>query len=681
MGVTLAMLFKLSRRNVQRSIKDYSIYFFTLALGICIFYIFNSIESQTIMMDLSDTQKIFLDALNKIISMVSVFVSFVLGFLILYANNFLIKKRNKEFGIYMTLGISRSKIAFMLFYETIIVGILSLVVGIFIGVFLSQGLAGVTAKLFAIDMTEYKFIFSKDACLKTILYFGIMYFISMVFNFILVSRCKLINLINGDRNNEKLKGTNLILSVILFVISVVCLAVAYKLILENGLTDINDKFKLSIILGIVGTVLFFRALAGFLIKVIQSSKNQYLKNLNTFTLRQLNSKINTNYISMSVICLMLFISIGMYTASIGTKSAMENTAQFLAPYDMTLIHTYEKEENLKASKEKISETLKKIGFNIKDYTNEYLDYNIYNSPVKFKQLFKSTTDDFLSRQINSMRDFTVPIVKLSDYNKLMKMQNKETITLKDKEVFIFTDMSTIEPSVKEYVSKNKTMKIGQEDFEVNSQYGFNSIEDTLVSGNFATLVVKDENIRKYSLLKKCLSLNYIGDKKDTENKAVKNLEKGMAEGKKYKENDKVKISAMTRIIALEGNMASSSMYLYVGLYIGIIFLIASAAVLGLSQLSGAIESVGRYEILRKLGVSSNMINRSIFVQVLLYFAIPILLALVHSIFGIKVANDVVKIIGDYDTLGNNIISICIICAVYGVYFYGTYRGYKRIVNK
>lgn len=675
------MLFKLSRRNVQRSIKDYSIYFFTLALGICIFYIFNSIESQTIMMDLSDTQKIYLDALNKIISMVSVFVSFVLGFLILYANNFLIKKRNKEFGIYLTLGISRSKIAFMLFYETIIVGILSLVVGIFIGVFLSQGLAGVTAKLFAIDMTEYKFIFSKDACLKTILYFGIMYFISMVFNFILVSRCKLINLINGDRNNEKLKGTNLILSVILFVISVSCLAVAYKLILENGLTDINDKFKLSIVLGIVGTVLFFRALAGFLIKVIQSSKNQYLKNLNTFTLRQLNSKINTNYISMSVICLMLFVSIGMYTASIGTKSAMENTAEFLAPYDMTLTHTYEKQENLKASKEKISETVKKIGFNIKDYTNEYLDYNIYNSPVTFKQLLKSTTDDFLSRQINSMRDFNVPIVKLSDYNKLMKMQNKETINLKDKEVFIFTDMSTIEPSIKEYVNQNKTMKIGEEDFEVNSQYGFNSIEDTPISGNFATLVVKDENIHKYSLVKKCLSLNYTGDKIETENKAVKDLKKCMTEGKKYEENNKVKISAMTRIIALEGNMASSSMYLYVGLYIGIIFLIASAAVLGLSQLSGAIESVGRYEILRKLGVSSRMINRSIFIQVLLYFAIPILLALVHSIFGIQVANDVIKIFGDYDTLGNNIISICTICAVYGVYFYGTYRGYKRIVNK
>ncbi len=676
------MLFKLSKRNVQRSIKDYSIYFFTLALGVCIFYIFNSIESQTIMMDLSDTQKTFIEALNTVISMVSVFVSFVLGFLIIYANNFLIKKRNKEFGIYMTLGISRSKIAFMLFYETIIVGVLSLIVGIFVGVFLSQGLAGITAKLFAVDMTEYKFVFSKDACIKTMFYFSIMYFITMILNFILVSRCKLIKLINSERDNEKLKGTNLILSATLFIISVISLGVAYKLILENGLVDItNNKFKISIILGIVGTLLFFRALAGFLIKIIQSSKKHYLKNLNTFTLRQLNSKINTNYISMSVICLMLFISIGMYSASIGIKNAMENTAEFLSPYDMTMVETYEKPNDFKSSQLKISEEVKDIGFDVKDYAKEYLDYNIYESPVKFTEMFKNTSDDFLSKQIKNMRDFNVPIVKLSDYNKLVKMQNKEPVDLKDKEVFLFTDMSTIEKPIKEYVNKNHTMKIGKEDFKVRDTYAFHSIEDTLISGNFITLVVEDKYVEGYDLLKRCLSLNYIGDKEETEIKAVDAIMNGI---EKYKGNNKVneeKISVMTRIIALEGNMASSSMYLYVGLYIGIIFLIASAAVLGLSQLSGATESISRYEVLRKLGVSSTMINRSIFVQVLLYFALPIILALVHSIFGIQVANDVVKIFGEYDTLGNNIVSIGIICIVYAVYFYGTYRGYKRIVNK
>lgn len=679
------MLFKLSKRNVQRSIKDYSIYFFTLALGVCIFYIFNSIESQTIMMDLSDTQKIFIEALNTVISMVSVFVSFVLGFLIIYANNFLIKKRNKEFGIYMTLGISRSKIAFMLFYETIIVGVLSLIVGIFVGVFLSQGLAGVTAKLFAIDMTEYKFVFSKDACIKTMFYFSIMYFITMILNFILVSRYKLITLINSERNNEKLKGTNLILSATLFIISVTSLGVAYKLILENGLVDItNNKFKISIILGIVGTLLFFRALAGFLIKIIQNSKKHYLKNLNTFTLRQLNSKINTNYISMSVICLMLFISIGMYSASIGIKNAMENTAEFLAPYDMTMVEIYEKPKYIKSSQLKISEEVKYIGFDVKDYAKEYLDYNIYESPVKLTEMFRDISDDFLSKQIKNMRDFNVPIVKLSDYNKLVKMQNKEPVDLKDKEVFLFSDMSTIEKSIKEYVNKNHTMKIGKEDFKVRDTYAINSIEDTLNSGNFITLVVEDKYVEGYDLLKRCLSLNYIGDKEETEKKAVDALMNGIENNKsnnKVNEDNKLKINAMTRIIALEGNMASSSMYLYVGLYIGIIFLIASAAVLGLSQLSGATESISRYEILRKLGVSSTMINRSIFVQVLLYFALPILLALVHSIFGIQVANDVVKVFGEYDTLGNNIVSIGIICIVYAVYFYGTYRGYKRIVNK
>ena len=249
------MLFKLSKRNVQRSIKDYSIYFFTLVLGVCIFYIFNSVEAQTAMMDMTDNQKMLMENIDMIISAVSVFVSFILGFLIIYANNFIIKKRNREFGIYMTLGISRSKIAFMLFYETIIVGVMSLAVGLFVGVFLSQGLASVTAKLFSVDMKKYQFVFSKEACIKTIIYFSIMFFITMILNFVVVSRYKLINLINSQRKNEKLKGTNLILSVVMFIISIVCLGFAYKLILENSLVDITDNnFKLSILLGVVGTV-------------------------------------------------------------------------------------------------------------------------------------------------------------------------------------------------------------------------------------------------------------------------------------------------------------------------------------------------------------------------------------------------------------------------------------------
>ena len=676
------MLFKLSKRNVQRSMKDYSIYFFTLVLGVCIFYIFNSVEAQTAMMDMTENQKMLMKSLDMIISIVSVFVSFILGFLIIYANNFIIKKRNREFGIYMTLGISRSKIAFMLFYETIIVGVMSLAVGLFIGVFLSQGLASVTAKLFSVDMKKYQFVFSKEACIKTIIYFSIMFFITMILNFVVVSRYKLINLINSQRKNEKLKGTNLILSVALFIISIVCLGFAYKLILENALVDITDNnFKLSILLGVVGTVLFFRSLAGFLIKLVKNDKNLYLKNLNTFTLRQLNSKINTNYISMSIICLMLFISIGMYSTAIGLKNAMEKSAESQTPYDVTVIETYNPQEKTNYSNEKLSEILKKLDLNVNDYSKEYLDYNFYKSPIKFIKMFENTSDNFLSKQLKVTMNYNIPIIKLSDYNKLNKMAGKKPINLKDKEVVFVTNSSTMENPIKEYIKNNKSIKIGNDEFKINKDYKNQSLENDLAKDNFITFLVEDKYADKYDISQKCLSFNYVGDKKDTENKLNKNIEKSENKQIQYQKDHGSILIFISKQMVLDINMSNAAMFLYIGLYVGIIFLISSAAVLALNQLSGATESLGRYEILKKLGVSSKMINKSIFIQVFIYFSLPIVLALVHSYFGIKVANNLIKIFGDYDTVGTNVIAVVSICVIYAIYFFGTYKGYKRIVNK
>lgn len=676
------MLFKLSKRNVQRSMKDYSIYFFTLVLGVCIFYIFNSVEAQTAMMDMTENQKMLMKSLDMIISIVSVFVSFILGFLIIYANNFIIKKRNREFGIYMTLGISRSKIAFMLFYETIIVGVMSLALGLFIGVFLSQGLASVTAKLFSVDMKKYQFVFSKEACIKTIIYFSIIFFITMILNFVVVSRYKLINLINSQRKNEKLKGTNLILSVALFIISIVCLGFAYKLILENALVDITDNnFNLSILLGIVGTVLFFRSLAGFFIKLVQNYKNLYLKNLNTFTLRQLNSKINTNYISMSIICLMLFISIGMYSTAIGLKNAMEKSAESQTPYDITVIEAYNPKEKTNYSNEKLSEILKKLDLNVNDYSKEYLDYNFYKSPIKFIKMFENTSDNFLSKQLKVTMNYNIPIIKLSDYNKLNKMAGKKPINLKDKEVVFVTNSSTMENPIKEYIKNNKSIKIGNDEFKINENYKYESLENDLAKDSFITFLVEDKYADKYDISQKCLSFNYVGDKKDTENKLTKNLEKSENKQIQYQKDHGSNLFFISKQIVLDINMSNAAMFLYIGLYIGIIFLISSAAVLALNQLSGATESLGRYEILKKLGVSSKMINKSIFIQVFIYFSLPIALALVHSYFGIKVANNLIKIFGDYDTVGTNIFAVISICVIYAIYFFGTYKGYKRIVNK
>ena len=174
------MLFKLSLKNIQKSIKDYAIYFFTLILGVAVFYVFNAIESQTVLLNVTSNTKNIIKLMTNILSGVSVFVSFVLGFLIIYASRFLVKRRNKEFGVYLTLGMGKRKVSMILFFETILIGIISLAVGLLLGTVLSQFMSLLVANMFEADMTNYAFTFSKSAMFKTFFYFGIMYVLVMI---------------------------------------------------------------------------------------------------------------------------------------------------------------------------------------------------------------------------------------------------------------------------------------------------------------------------------------------------------------------------------------------------------------------------------------------------------------------------------------------------------------------
>ena len=304
------MLFKLSIKNIARSIKDYAIYFFTLILGVAIFYIFNAIESQTVMMNVSSSTYEIIDLMNSMLSGVSVFVAFILGFLIIYANRFLMKRRNKEFGIYLTLGMSKRKVSLILFFETLIVGCISLVIGLVLGTALSQVMSLLVANMFEAKMTEFEFVFSTSACIKTLIYFSVMYVLVMIFNTYNVSRCRLIDLLNANKKSEKIKMKNPWLCVTIFIISVCVLGYAYFCV-TAGVTDMQtaDKILIPIALGAVSTFFIFWSLSGLLLKIFMSMKNVYYKGLNSFILRQFSSKINTTVFSMTIICLMLFFTI------------------------------------------------------------------------------------------------------------------------------------------------------------------------------------------------------------------------------------------------------------------------------------------------------------------------------------------------------------------------------------
>ena len=131
---------------------------------------FNSLDSQEAMMQVSSSTRELIKLMITMLGFVSVFVAVILGLLIVYANNFLINRRKKEFGTYMMLGMSKGQISRILLIETIFVGIISLIVGLVIGIFASQFMSVLVGKLFAADMSKFEFVFSKDACIKTCIF-------------------------------------------------------------------------------------------------------------------------------------------------------------------------------------------------------------------------------------------------------------------------------------------------------------------------------------------------------------------------------------------------------------------------------------------------------------------------------------------------------------------------------
>lgn len=319
------MFYRLAFKNVTKSVRDYAVYFLTLMFGVCLFYLFNSIDAQTAMLEISKSQKSILKMLTQAIGYVSVFISVILGFLVVYANGFLMKRRKKELGVYLTLGMPKSRISAVMVLETFLIGLLSLAVGLVAGVFLSQGMSVVTAKLFEANLSQFIFTFSRRAFWKTLVYFGVIFAVVIIFNVVSVSHLKLVDLLGAGRKNQKLPVRHLWISVAVFAVSVACLTTAYILIERNGMLQINGEFLASLILGCAGTLLFFFSLSGFLLRVVQANRGLYLKNLNMFVLRQFNSKINTTFLSVSVICIMLLISIGTLSTGMGMSNVLSKS--------------------------------------------------------------------------------------------------------------------------------------------------------------------------------------------------------------------------------------------------------------------------------------------------------------------------------------------------------------------
>lgn len=675
------MYFKIALNNVRKSFKDYSIYFLTLTLGVCIFYAFNSIGDQKAFLELGKRQAEYIKVLQGLISGISVFISCVLGGLILYANNFLVKKRKKELGIYMTLGMGKNKISKILTYETALVGIISLVVGLGVGIIVSQGISAFASKLFEVSLSNYKFLLSTDAILKTILYFGIIFILVMIFNTFVISKYKLIDMLTAAKKNEDIKIKNPILTAIIFFISLGLLGVAYKLVIKVGLNPTDRMFLVSIVLGILGTLLLFFSLAGFVLYVLQRNKNVYLKGLNIFVLRQMNSKINTNFLSMTVICLMLFLTISTLATGLSFKNALEKGLENTTPFDASATYYIDEDSKIKTAEESIRELGFK--FNPEDKIVSYNEYKLEKTNLE-SLLNKNAEGKNIKDIVEAMTYKGTNAISISSYNDIRALSGEKSLSLANNEVLISSNLGEVENTLKNILKNNEKIEIDGKEYKIanNALIGEGKVikeafESTGMTNNFFTLIVPDNIVSNLKPIANKININFPKNSNEEERvqKLFNEYRDGVVDSSKYGF-----VNGYTRARIYEDNNGMTNIVLFIGIYLGVIFLISSTAVLALQQLSEASDSIDRYKSLRRIGVSQKMINKSIFTQVSIYFGLPLVVALVHSVVAIKVVNGFLTMFNRPDIGVSSLVTALIMVIVYGGYFYATYTGYKSTVK-
>ena len=587
------MFSKLAVKNVGRSFRDYGVYFLTVAFGVCLFYVFNALETQAVIRYLArHPRSDVVGAIQRLIGVLSVFVWFVLAFLILYASRFLARRRAREMGTYLLLGMERWQVARLLLAETAVTALIALGVGLALGVALSQALSVFTAGLFAVPMTFFAFSVSLPALGKTVLAFAAIFLLVMLYHALSVSRRKLIALIQAERTNQELRVRNLGASVALFLAGCALLGVAYAMLLTRGLLRVDALFWVMLGLGSLGTLLFFRGLSGFLLRLCQSSKRLYYKNLNLFILRQFNASINTTYRSMTVICLMLLLAIGITATSVGLNNTVEQMAREAQPQDVELIAWPEEEgDDLD-----LPAVLMTRGFDLSRRCARWAAFPMYEDE-----------------------------------------EGRPCLLQKDYQAYV--------------------------DAWGETQAGafLESWGARVLDGDGGTLVVQ----RWYFLA------DYAGDSQEAEDAFLQAVTDIPATGG---------YQYSTRLSTWMDLVGTKVLVLFIGLYLGVVFLVASAAVLALQQLSQAADSARRYRVLSRLGVSEKMRDRSVDIQVFLAFFLPLALALIHAVVGMTAANAVIAEVGRVDAAASSAVTALLLVAVYGGYFLATCWGSRRLLR-
>ena len=716
------MLCKLAWGNVRRAGRDYLVYLLTLTLGVTVFYAFNTISMQVDIAGIDEEG--LAQVMGSMLGYLTYFLAGVMAFLMVYANNFIMKRRKKEFGLYQVLGMGRGRVATIMALETVIVSVVAFVAGIVLGVGLSQLMTFFTASLFKTQIANFHFFFSVHAFNLTLACMLVMFVLTLLLNLRAVRRTKLIELMGAERRNESIKTRNPWIAIAIFAVGVVLVGVAYYRLLRDGfpltatdskLQEAMNQFGITTAMVTVGTFALFWGLSGMLIKLLQSLRGVYWRGLNMFIVRQLAAKVNTVCFSMGVIAMILFLAITSVTCGMSIASVMNENLERYTPADMSQTYVYYTPDTLDYYKEYVNpseadrmvladttvdlypawhgegksadsndETGKKV--NIADVAGEHVQIDSYLSyplggsdpsvtPSEMcKTMGEKLPKAFGGSNADTMGLFVTPA---SQYNKLRQMMGEEPVSIGRDQYLLTCDMGgELVDLYTKYMAGGHALTLGGHTLKPatdKSDEDTAAIANSAMGSNPGTVVVADEllsqlNLQPYS---SSLLVNYKQGMDTTEaDESIKYtlLDNLLVDGKEpgFWGAFITRSEMYTQAAQMNGLIS------YLAIYIGFVLVVACAAILSIQQLSNVADGSRSYRVLAQIGCDDRQIRHSVMAQQAVFFLFPLAVGLAHSFVALKVIIELVSIFGNMSIGGTVGLTCAIFLAAYGGYFLVTY---------
>lgn len=703
------MLARLAVRNVRRSMRDYAVYFVTLVFGVAAFYAFNSVQSQSVLFDLRGVASAdAFDLTARFLGMFSVLIACVLGFLVVYANRFLIRRRKREFGTYLLLGMRPAQVSAIVLMETVCVGAASLAAGLVLGAVLSQGLSFLTAGLFNIPMQQYRFVFSGEALRQTLLCFALVFAVVALFNTLSLRRCRLVDLLGAAARSERATVRRPWVGLLGFAVAVGLLAWAYVTLFESGLTEFGAEFWKATALMVAGTFLFFWSAAGFAVAALERTPGVYFRGLAMFTTRQVASKVNTAFLSLSTVCVMLFFSLAVFSTGSGLVQVFSDGVEEGTLFDATLTaNTYlalegggeeaaaDMAERAGAYDWDIARFLRESAPNWDEFVEASVQVDLYQ-PREGTETYGEVMERLGAGaggglQEQALAPQTVGVVGLSQFNAARALAGRDPIELSSGTYAVNNAVALSEELSRAMAEEGVEIKVGGRVLEASGLYVEQPLSTSTFVSDGAMLVVPDETVEALRVAGEApyasyLDLSYRTDRAEGDRLLEEALARALpaegqeAPGSGYEASPWPVTTVYTADEVVEQSGGMRMMITYLALYIGFVFLITTAALLAVQQLSEASDSLVRYRMLAEIGCERRMMFRSIFIQVAVYFLAPLALAACHTACAVSViARDVL------DQLGVSVSEAVFAAAaftalVYGGYLLVTYLASRSLVR-